>query len=81
MISFKCEQDYAGIKAGAGHAMAIKKVDENKYIAMDPNFGEFVCNTIDGLIFLYSSIFSLYSFDINITHVQWSTISLAPAAP
>lgn len=81
MINFKCERDYAGIKAGAGHAMAIKKVDENKYIAMDPNFGEFECNTIEGLIFLYSSILCFYSLQLNITDLDLSTISLAPAAP
>lgn len=68
-------------RRGAGHAMAIKKVDENKYIAMDPNFGEFECNTIEGLIFLYSSILCFYSLQLNITDLDLSTISLAPAAP
>jgi hypothetical protein len=76
-FSFRSGKNYAGIDNSVSHAIAFSQDPvTNTYYAMDPNFGEFSSQTVDGLVFIVCVLLSYYSFSCNIKVIETATISL-----
>jgi hypothetical protein len=77
-LSFKFGGNYAGIDKSGGHAMAFSKDPvTNTYYAIDPNYGEFSSQTVDGLVFIFCVLLSRYSLTRNINVIETATVSLS----
>ncbi len=63
---------------GGGHAMALVK-DGTDFIGMDPNFGEFKCQNVQDLVFIFSVILSYYNLNENISKLEVAKVSLKPS--
>ncbi|MEI7922256.1 MAG: hypothetical protein WCJ40_10135 [Planctomycetota bacterium] len=70
MLIFSFETD-------GGHAMAFAK-DGTDFIGMDPNFGEFKCQNVQDLVFIFSVILSYYNLTENISRLEFAKVSPKP---
>lgn len=78
-LMFNYERAYAGLDKTGGHAMAFTKDADpatNIFYAIDPNFGEFKSDNVNGLIFIFSVLLSYYALERNITLIETQTIGL-----
>ena len=76
-LSFSFGGNYAGIDKSGAHAMAFSKNPAtNVFYAIDPNYGEFSSQTVDGLTFIFCVLLSYYSLIRNIKNIETATVSL-----
>jgi hypothetical protein len=76
-LSFKFGGNYAGMDVSGGHALAFTKDPAtNVFYAIDPNYGEYSSQTVDGLTFIFCVLLSHYSLIRNIRKIETATVSL-----
>lgn len=76
-LSFSYGGSYAGMDKSGGHALAFTKDPAtNVFYAIDPNYGEYSSQTVDGLTFIFCVLLSHYSLIRNIKKIETATVSL-----
>ena len=76
-LSFSYGGNYAGIDKSGAHALAFTKDPAtNVFYAIDPNYGEYSSQTVDGLTFIFCVLLSHYSLIRNIRKIETATVSL-----